>query len=226
LRLGMDFGAGQSLTMVGNYVNLPEAQDPLGVTPADWRANPRDTATQATDYNTRKSVEQLQGGAIYEHQLGAHNLRAQIYTGNRKVVQFLPIPPAVQNNSETHAGGVIDLDGNYEGADLRWSYVGDVGGRLLELTAGTNLDRQNQLRRGYENFTGPATFSCSGATVCGVRSNLRRDENNRIRNFDQFAQGYLQISDRWSMLAGLRHSQVRFRSEDRYIVGANPDDSG
>ena len=226
LRLGIDFGADQSLTLVGNYLDQPEAQDPLGLTAAAWRADPRDTAVQATDYNTRKSVEQLQGGAIYEHRLGAHNLRAQIYTGNRKVVQFLPIPPAVQNNSETHAGGVIDLDGNYEGADLRWSYVGDVGGRLLELTAGTNLDRQNQLRRGYENFTGPATFSCSGATVCGVRSDLRRDENNRIRNFDQFAQGYLQISDRWSVLAGLRHSQVRFRSEDRYIVGANPDDSG
>src|SRR5690606_13643440 len=61
---------------------------------------------------------------------------------------------------------------------------------------------------------------------CGVRGELRRDENNRIRNFDQFIQGYLQLNDRWSVLAGLRNSQVRFRSVDRYIVGANPDDSG
>ncbi len=225
LRLGMDFGAGQSLTLVGNYLNQPEAQDPLGVAPDDWRADPRGTASQATDYNTRKSVEQIQGGAVYSHQLGAHNLRAQIYTGNRQVVQFLPIPPAVQN-APTHAGGVIDLDGSYEGADLRWSFTGEVAGRLLEVTAGTNFDRQNQLRRGYENYTGPATFSCSGDTVCGVRSEMRRDENNRIRNFDQFAQGYLQLSDRWSLLAGLRHSEVRFRSVDRYITGANPDDSG
>src|SRR5690606_27934070 len=112
LRLGMDFGAGQTLTLVGNYMNQPEAQDPLGVTPADWRADPRGTAIQTTRFNTRKSAEQLQGGAVYEHRLGAHNLRAQIYTGNRKVVQYLPIPAGTQENSQTHAGGVIDLDGN------------------------------------------------------------------------------------------------------------------
>ncbi len=216
LRLGIDFGAGQTLTLVGNYMDQPDAQDPLGVTPDAWRANPRGTASQAFDFNTRKSAEQLQGGAIYTHEIGAHSLRAQIYTGNRKVEQFLPIPAGPQN-SPTHAGGVINLDGDYEGGDLRWSYVGEVSGRLFELTAGTNLDRQNQLRRGYENFVG---------TEVGVRGSLRRDETNRIRNFDQFAQGFLQISDRWSMLAGLRHSEVRFRSQDRYIVGANPDDSG
>jgi iron complex outermembrane receptor protein len=112
---------------------------------------------------------------------------------------------------------VIDLDGDYEGADLRWSFEGELAGRPVELTAGTNLDRQNQLRRGFENFVG---------SELGVRGNLRRDETNRIRNFDQFAQAWWQVADRWSMLAGLRHSAVKFRSIDRYIVGTNQDDSG
>jgi iron complex outermembrane receptor protein len=216
LRLGVDFGGGQSLMLVGNYVNLPDADDPLGVHPDDWRNDPRTTAPQAIQFNTRKSVEQIQGGMVYEHRLGAHGLRAQVYTGNRQVVQYLAIPPAAQA-AATHSGGVIDLDGDYEGADLRWSWVGSLGGRLLELTAGTNFDRQNQLRRGYENYVGDTV---------GVRGNLRRDETNRIRNFDQFAQGYLQLTGRWSVLAGLRHSEVRFRSIDRYISGANGDDSG
>jgi iron complex outermembrane receptor protein len=216
LRLGVEFAEGQTLTLVGNYLNQPNAKDPLGVTPADWRNNPRHTAPQAITFNTRKSVEQLQGGAVYSHDLGAHNLRAQIYTGNREVVQYLAIPAATQG-AATHAGGVIDLDGSYEGADLRWSWTAELAGKLLEVTAGTNFDRQNQLRRGYENFIG---------SELGVRGNLRRDENNRIRNFDQFAQGYLQLSGRWSVMGGLRNSEVRFRSIDRYIVGANPDDSG
>jgi iron complex outermembrane receptor protein len=216
VRLGMDFGDGQSLTLVGNYVEIPEAQDVLGVTPDAWRLDPRGTAQQALDFNTRKSVEQLQGGAVYEHRLGAHDLRAMVYTGKREVVQFLAIPAGAQAPA-THAGGVIDLDGSYEGMDLRWSWTGELASRVLEITAGTNFDRQNQLRRGYENFVG---------SELGVRGNLRRDETNRTRNFDQFAQGFLQLSERFSVMAGLRHSEVRFRSIDRYVVGTNPDDSG
>ncbi|MDQ2639486.1 MAG: TonB-dependent receptor [Pseudomonadota bacterium] len=226
LRLGVDLGTEQTLTLVANYVDIPEAQDALGVTPDDWRADPRGTAGVATQFNTRKSVEQLQGGAIYEHRLGAHSLRAMAYTGNREVRQFLSIPPGTQRATQTHSGGVVDLDGSYEGADLRWSYVGALAGRLLEFTVGTNLDRQNQLRRGYENFLGPVDNTCSGATTCGVLGALRRDETNRIRNFDQFAQGYLQLTDRWSALAGMRHSEVRFRNNDRYVNGTNLDDSG
>lgn len=43
---------------------------------------------------------------------------------------------------------------------------------------------------------------------------------------DQFAQAWWQWSNRWSALLGVRHSAVRFRSDDNYIVGRNPDDSG
>jgi iron complex outermembrane receptor protein len=216
LRLGLDLGPDQKLTLVGNYVNIPNAQDALGVTPSAWRLDPRGTVSVATQFNTRKSVEQLQGGVSFEQRLGAHNLRAQVYTGNRKVVQYLAIPTGPQG-APTHSGGVIDLDGNYEGADLRWSFLGELAGRALEVTAGTNFDRQNQLRRGYENFVG---------TELGVRGALRRDETNRTDNFDQFAQAHLQLSDRFSVLAGLRNSRVKFRSSDRYITTGNPDDSG
>ncbi|HWL63736.1 MAG TPA: TonB-dependent receptor [Steroidobacteraceae bacterium] len=226
LRLGVDLGPDQSLTLVANFVDIPEAQDPLGVTPDAWRADPRGTADVATQFNTRKSVEQLQGGAVYEHRFNAHTVRAMVYTGNREVTQYLSIPPGTQRATQTHAGGVVDLDGSYEGADLRWSYLGSLAGRALEITFGTNLDRQNQLRRGYENFLGPVDNTCSGATTCGVRGALRRDETNRIRNFDQYAQGYLHFSDRWSAMAGVRHSEVRFRNIDRYVSGTNGDDSG
>ncbi len=35
-----------------------------------------------------------------------------------------------------------------------------------------------------------------------------------------------QLADRWSVLAGLRHTKVNFKSTDRYIAGANGDDGG
>jgi iron complex outermembrane receptor protein len=225
LRLGIDVGATRTLTLVTNYVKIPEAQDTLGLTPGDWYADPRQATSVAEQFNTRKSVEQLQGGAVFEQRLGANTVRAMAYTGNRKITQFLAIPPTTQNNP-LHAGGVIDLNGDYRGGDLRWSWAGDLAGRPVEFTAGGNYDMQDQLRRGYLNYTGPANNSCSGATVCGVQGTLRRDENDRSSNFDQFAQGWWQFAERWSVLAGVRHSKVKFRTTDRYIVGTNGDDSG
>jgi iron complex outermembrane recepter protein len=216
LRVGIDTGEGRELTLVMNYLDIPEAQDPLGVTPESWRADPRQTLSQAIQFNTRKSVDQLQGGVVFEQKAGvAHTLHAMAYAGNRKIVQYLPIAQATQNPA-THSGGVVDLDTDYRGGDLRWSWQGELAGRPLEVTAGGNFDLQVQLRRGYNNYDG---------TTLGVRGTLRRDETNRVHNFDQFAQGMWQFADRWSVLAGLRHSEVKFRSTDRYLVNGEDSDT-
>jgi iron complex outermembrane receptor protein len=69
---------------------------------------------------------------------------------------------------------------------------------------------------GFQNFIG---------NTLGVQGALRRDENNRVRNFDQYVQG-LWETERWSLSAGVRHSVVRFDSLDHFIAGANGDDSG
>jgi iron complex outermembrane receptor protein len=217
LRMGFDTGAGRELTLVLNYVDIPEAQDPLGVTLADWRADPRQTVSLATDFNTRKSVQQLQGGLVFEQQLGSGStLHAMAYAGNRQIVQYLSISQGTQNPA-THSGGVVDLNTDYRGADLRWSWQGELADRPLEFTLGGNFDLQQQLRLGYNNYVG---------STLGVRGTLRRDETNRVENFDEFAQAMWQFTDRWSVLAGVRHSEVKFKSTDRYIVGTNVDDSG
>jgi iron complex outermembrane receptor protein len=222
LRLGFDAGDSRSLTLVLNYLDIPEAQDPLGVTEAEWRANPRATTSVATQFNTRKYVEQLQGGVVFEQEFGMGNtLRAMVYTGNRKVVQYLAIPTTTQANA-LHSGGVVDLDTDFRGADLRWSWQGEILDRPLELTLGGNYDLQDQLRLGYENFLGTP----SAPTTLGVRGNLRRDETNRVDNNDVFAQALWQFADRWSVLAGLRHAEVHFKSTDRYVVGTNGLDGG
>src|SRR5690606_40635873 len=67
--------------------------------------------------------------------------------------QFLAVPVGAQANPLS-SGGVIDLDNDYGGIDLRWRWAGSLAGRTVEFTAGTNADRQRQHRRGYENFVG------------------------------------------------------------------------
>ncbi|HMA11200.1 MAG TPA: TonB-dependent receptor [Steroidobacteraceae bacterium] len=217
-RLGFDLGPDRQLVVVGNWFDIPEAQDPLGLTRADWNADPRQVVPAALQFNTRKSVEQLQGGVVFQQRFGdAQTLHVMGYTGNRKVFQVLGIPTGPQA-AASHSGGVVDLDNDYRGADLRWSMEGELAGRAFEFTVGVNADKQSQLRRGYRNFIG---------TTLGVQGALRRDETDVASNSDQFAQLWWQFTPRWSMLAGVRRSDVHFRATDRYIVlPGNGDDSG
>src|SRR5664279_4903660 len=113
--------ASSKLTLIANSLDLPKAQDPLGLTRAQFDADPRSVDPSAGSFNTRKTVDQTQLGAIYELSLDAANsLRALVYGGHRDTEQFQSIPVATQANP-LHPGGVIALGRVYSGTDLRWS---------------------------------------------------------------------------------------------------------
>lgn len=210
-------GANGKLSLVLNHFDSPETDDPLGLSREQFNDDPSQAAEPATLFNTRKSTRQTQAGAIYAHRLaGGHELRALAYGGNRQVEQFLSIPEAPQM-SELTSGGVVDLDSDYAGTDLRWSWRESLAGRPFTLVAGLSYDELSQDRRGFLNFVGEQR---------GIRGELRRDEVNDIDNFDQYLQLSIDPHPHWNAMLGLRHSKVKFDSDDRYIVGANPDDSG
>lgn len=216
-KLHLDLPGDGRLQLVANHFDAPNAQDPLGLTWAQVRDDPRQAASAAFQFDTRKSAEQDQAGLVYEQPLrGGNALRAMAYAGQRAVEQFLSLPASAQANP-LNSGGVVDLDNDYGGADLRWNWRGELAGREFEFTAGANVDRQRQHRRGYENYVGSAP---------GVRGALRRDERNTVENADQYAQAWWRFAPRWALLAGVRHSRVRFDSRDAYITARNPDDSG
>ena len=214
-KLSLELGEGE-LDLLFNHLDL-DALDPLGLTWAQVREDPRQAIGAATEFDTRKIVRQDQAGAVLTRDFGdGHRLRVLGYGGRRQVEQFLPVPRGAQANPLS-AGGAIDLDSDYRGVDARWSWRGELGRRPFEFTAGANLDRQDQRRRGYENFVGP---------TLGVRGARRRDENNAVRSFDRYAQAWWKFAPRWSLLAGVRHSEVEFEARDRFVTAANPDDSG
>jgi len=209
--------ADSRITVVLNRVDMPDVQDPLGLTRAEFDANPRQATPVALQFNTRKSVRQTQIGLVWDHRLNAADaLQLTVYGGERATTQFQSIPVAAQA-AATHPGGVIDLERAYQGLDARWIRRDRLLDRPLTLTAGLALDQLGEDRRGYQNFVG---------TTVGVQGALRRNERNRVSNSDQYLQADWALSDRWQLLAGLRHSAVRFSSRDNYIATGNGDDSG
>lgn len=216
-RLGWKLAGGGSLAVVIDTLSAQEAQDPLGLTRAQADADPRQATGVATQFNTRKSVEQTQAGLVYEQPLGATQaIRLAGYAGARQVRQYLAIPVSAQA-APGSAGGVVDLQGDYAGIDGRWIWRGDLMERPFSLVAGLDYERLDQRRRGYENFVG---------TTLGVQGALRRDEDNSVHNLDEYLQGSWRFAPDWSLQAGLRHSQVDFDSADHYITTGNGDGSG
>ena len=212
-RLSWKLSGATRLTLVANHVDLPRAQDPLGLSRAQWAANPRGVDSSALSFDTRKTLQQTQAGLTLEHTVdGQHTLRAVVYQGRRTTEQFQALPVAAQSNA-LHPGGVIHLARSFDGADLRWRWHGATA----SLIAGVAADRLREQRRGYQNFIG---------TTLGVQGALRRDETNRVSNADPYAQAEWQPGAGWRLTAGVRRSRVSFRSDDAYVTGTNPDDSG
>jgi iron complex outermembrane receptor protein len=216
-KLNYSFNDANKLALIANIVARPNAQDPLGVTPQEFAADPESTDPAATRFNTRKSLQQQQVGLIYDLTINdQQSVRVLGYGGHRVVQQFLAIPSATQA-APGSAGGVVGLNRQYGGADARWSWKGDLLDRPMNWVVGVSYDNQNELRRGYNNFVGP---------TLGVQGLIRRNENNIVHNIDEYTQGSWDLAHMWSLMVGVRRSDVKFTSNDHYITATNGNDSG
>jgi iron complex outermembrane receptor protein len=200
-----------SLTVLGNFLDQPDTLDPLGLTQAQLDADRRQAGTGALQFNTRKSVRHGQGGLAYERRLtSSDTLTGFAYGGDRQVTQYLAIPLSFQQ-AATASGGVVDLDRQFGGGGLAWRHAAGP----FAVTAGLDYDTMKERRKGFINDN-------------GVQGALKRDEDDRVHNFDQYVLGEWKFAERWRLSGGVRHSEVKFKSQDYFIVPLtqNGDDSG
>jgi len=208
-----DLGNAGVLTLVANTLDQPETRDPLGLTAAQAALNPRQAVSAAYQFGTRKSISQAQGGLTWDLPLsGGDTLHTRLYAGDRQVTQYLATPLAAQA-APTSAGGVVDLDRGFAGLGLRWTRNTKLADRTFSASVGVDHDRMKENRRGFINNN-------------GVAGALKRDQDDTVTNTDVYAQADWQVLPRVGMLAGLRHSRVRFDSRDYFIRPGNIDDSG
>ncbi len=200
------------VTLVANSVDI-QAQDALGLSRLQIDENPFQTASVASQFDTRKVTRQAQAGLRLQRSFSSHDVELSFYGGDRRVVQWQSIPVATQT-ATTQPGGVIDFDRGYFGGEFRYSYKADWG----SISAGVSSEGSGENRRGFENFIG---------TTLGVSGKLRRDERNFVRSQDQYAQLDWLVTSALRVNAGVRASTVKFSTSDNFIIaGRNPDDSG
>lgn len=199
-----------TITGIFNRFDQPDAQDPLGLTRAQFEEDPRQVVPGALTFDTRKSAEQEQVGVVVDHALSAADtLHARAYGGTRQVLQML----AFSGSAPTSSGGVVDLDNSFRGIGLSWAHRTRVNGLPLNWTVGVEADELDQKRRGYVNNNGAA-------------GDLRRDEVDTAENRDVFGQVEWTFLPQWNAIAGIRTSRVRLSIDDRYVTAFSPDDSG
>lgn len=197
------------LTLVANAVNI-EAQDPMGLTRAQFDSDPAQAGTGAVAFNTRKTVNQEQFGLIYTRAVGDDDtLTALAYGGHRAITQFQSIPVATER-PPTSPGGVIDLGIGYWGGDVHWTDRRELAGLKLEVTGGVSYDMLDEARRGFQNFIGD---------TLGVEGALRRDETDDVYDVDEYVQAQLEPDPQWLLEAGVRNSHVPVTSEAHRIPG-------
>ena len=201
-KLSFDAGEKTKVNVVFNQFDMPLAQDPLGLAAAQLAANPEQAGTNAISRNVRKTVLQNQLGTSLVHTLDAdRSVTARLYYGTRDNLQY-------QAGLATATGAWVGLDRTYYGTGLQYNARTKIGIVPLTWVAGYEFDRSVETRQ-------------AGAAVRGQKTSTTRNEDNRAENSDFFLQATASVSDALSLVAGLRHSRVRFASADSYLVDGN-----
>lgn len=187
----------------------PLLEDPLGLTPQQWRADPWQENPIAETFNTRKSVKHQQTSISLRDQQGATRWQAALWQGEREIVQFL----GFSGDGISGSGGVVDLARDFAGASATLTQDLSIFSVPVELTIGGELAKMEDRRRGYVNNLGEA-------------GDIRRDELGEVTSRDLFTLISLDPLPRLNLYTGLRGTWLDAEVDDYFVVPGNPDDSG
>ena len=202
--------AAGKLTVVVNALEQPDTQDPGGLTAAQVAANPRQVDPSVNRWNARKTINNEQVGAKYERHLDeADDLQITLYTGQRRVVQYL----ANASLTATATNAVVDLDRQYSGTDAHVTHRGALLGGGYEVTLGGSYELQNENRKAFNSIRGTDGNTQRSAAPT-------RFEDDEVTAANTYLQGQWTPIEHVLVAGGLRHSVVEFSTQA--FVGSTP----
>lgn len=210
----LDLSPASSLTVVGNAIETPFVQDPLGLNRQQLAQDPRQAGIGALLYDTRKSLAQGQLGIIYRNALSEQDeLTTTVYSGHRATTQFQAIPASTEK-SPLNPGGVIELSRAFYGIDAHVTDVRTLLGGRVQSVAGIAYDDLEETRGNFLNFQGDEL---------GVVGPQHLSEANHVYDLDEYAQTEWDPDARWRLTAGVRNNEVDVSSHNHFADGAPPE---
>jgi iron complex outermembrane recepter protein len=190
--------------------DAPLLQDPLGLTQAQWLADPYQINGSAEFFNTRKSISHQQHAFSLRQTQGDERWQIALWQGDRHIQQYL----AQKGDALANSGGVVDLSRQFSGGNGNYTWDFDFAKQALSFTLGCEWSAMNDTRKGYVNNA-------------GVAGDLRRNELGQADNRDAYALLQWQATPQWQWLLGARQSHIALQVDDYFIIPTkNADDSG
>jgi iron complex outermembrane recepter protein len=208
-RFDVDLGGDRSLLTVVSFTDQPVSDDPGGLTAAVAPVNPRSAAPLNVAFDAGEALEQQRIGFVYTTPAGERGtITARNYYAWRDFGNLLP----------TLSQGIVDLEREFVGGGVSYSYDGFWLDRPNRFIVGVDFDDQDDERLRYDN-------------VNGVQGQLSFDQNEHVKSHGVFVQNELSVSERVQLSFGVRYDEVEFEVTDRWFANTTPtnpsgDDSG
>lgn len=199
-KIGVRLNDSDSLTVALNHTDQPTSDDPGGINAAQVALDRRSARAQNVQFDSGEALDQQRVGLVYERDRPAGKLTLRNYYVWRDFSNKLPFV----------GGGAVDLERFFYGVGAQYTF-GELLPDNWALSAGVDIDRQDDDRRRFDNNDGDL-----GALVF--------DQNERVDSNGFYAQAGYQPSDVLSFTAGLRFDEITFDIGDRYLIDG--DDSG
>jgi iron complex outermembrane receptor protein len=214
-RVSLDAGGGSyALEWLG--LKTPLAQNPGSLTRAQFETDPRMADPLSIRKAARKAVTQSQLG-LTARRSGTHGeVEASAYAGTRSL-----------SNPLTFA--IVDVGRTVSGGNVRATVPLSLLGISHRLTAGTELQLQNDLRLNYTNCNNippPTVPTATCPDPASERGSVTLNQREIISSIGSYLRDEIDLGGRYTLTAAARADAVRFDVKDRLISATNPDDSG
>ena len=186
------------LLLAFNHTDQPRADDPGGIDAAQAALDRRSARAQNVLFDAGEALDQQRLGGVYKTDRLGGELMLRNYYVWRDFENLLPFV----------SGGAVELQRFFYGVGAQYQFPTPDD---LQLTAGFDLDRQDDERQRFDNNA-------------GVVGNRVFEQQESVDSRGLYLQAQWRPSGQWSASAGLRQDLVRFDVDDRYLVDG--DDSG
>jgi iron complex outermembrane receptor protein len=207
-------GTDYALDILG--LDMPVAENPGALALAQFRSDPRLADQPSVNKAARKKVRQIQVGASARRTLAHDELFLSLFVGARSLYNPLTF-------------AVVDVDRGTEGIGARATHLSPIANRSNRLTAGFDIQSQNDSRLNYSNcnFVPPLAAPTAACPILGEeKGTITLDQREVVTSAGSYIADELVLSPGLRVSAGVRADNVSFDVADRLISGTNPDDSG